>query len=486
MSYVSIPYYIMVVLAVVLYYAVPKKIRWMVLLLASGCFYYAVSERKEQLVVFGISIVLSYYSGILLQRGRDRKYKNSTLKMILTAGIIASGLPLFVSKCAEFFLGSVLHKPLIHWILPVGLSFYSLQTIGYLVDVYRAKMDPQKNIFRYTLFVSFFPLIIQGPISRYDQLEKQLFEGHDYDSQRLMRGIQLILWGWMLKYLIADKASVFVNAVFDHSAVYSGVFILVAAVLYSIQLYTDFLSCVTMSQGVAELFGIELTDNFNHPYFSTSINDFWKRWHKSLSAWLRDYIYIPLGGNRHGRVRKYVNLILTFAVSGLWHGGRWKYLFWGLMHASYQILEEVLEQPVNGMLEKISLPKGTRMRTLIEQMFNFFLVMLAWIIFRAESLKAGIKMIGTMFGKFYPWVFFDNSLFQLGLSQKEFEVLFLAVALLLAVSVLQEKGIKIREWFHRQNTAIRWMIYLCSIWSIWIFGTYGYGFQAADFIYGGF
>ena len=147
MSYVSIPYYIMVVLAVVLYYAVPKKIRWMVLLLASGCFYYAVSERKEQLVMFGISIVLSYYSGILLQRGRDRKYKNSTLKMILTAGIIASGLPLLVSKCAEFFLGSVLHKPLIHWILPVGLSFYSLQTIGYLVDVYRAKMDPQKNIF---------------------------------------------------------------------------------------------------------------------------------------------------------------------------------------------------------------------------------------------------------------------------------------------------------------------------------------------------
>ena len=369
MSYVSIPYYIMVVLAVVLYYAFPKKIRWMVLLLASGCFYYAVSERKEQLVMFGISIVLSYYSGILLQRGRDRKYKNSTLKMILTAGIIASGLPLLVSKCAEFFLGSVLHKPLIHWILPVGLSFYSLQTIGYLVDVYRAKMDPQKNIFRYTLFVSFFPLIIQGPISRYDQLGKQLFEGHDYDSQRLMRGIQLILWGWMLKYLIADKASVFVNAVFDHSAVYSGVFILVAAVLYSIQLYTDFLSCVTMSQGVAELFGIELTDNFNHPYFSTSINDFWKRWHKSLSAWLRDYIYIPLGGNRKGKLRQMFNMLAVWLLTGLWHGANWNFIAWGLL--LFLILS----------IEKAGLLKLLERWKLLGHLYMCFLIPVSWALF---------------------------------------------------------------------------------------------------------
>lgn len=206
----------------------------------------------------------------------------------------------------------------------------------------------------------------------------------------------------------------------------------------------------------------------------------------SLSAWLRDYVYIPLGGNRRGKIRKYMNLIITFAVSGLWHGGRWKYIFWGLLHAFYQIAGEILEKPVNFILEKALLPKGSKMRKFVEMVFTSFLVMIAWIIFRAESLKAGVKMILSMFSMFNPWILFDNSLFRLGLSQKEFEVLFLAVLLLTAVSALQEKGIKIREWFNRQNMLIRWTIYLCSIWTIWIFGTYGFGFNSADFIYGGF
>lgn len=206
----------------------------------------------------------------------------------------------------------------------------------------------------------------------------------------------------------------------------------------------------------------------------------------SLSARLRDYVYIPLGGNRRGKIRKYMNLIITFAVSGLWHGGRWKYIFWGLLHAFYQIAGEILEKPVNFILEKASLPKGSKMRKFVEMVFTSFLVMNAWIIFRAESLKAGVKMIRSMFSMFNPWILFDNSLFRLGLSQKEFEVLFLAVLLLTAVSALQEKGIKIREWFNKQNMLIRWTIYLCSIWIIWIFGTYGFGFNSADFIYGGF
>lgn len=406
--------------------------------------------------------------------------------MVLAFGILISAAPLIVSKCGEFLFRSVIHRPVVNWIIPVGLSFYSMQVIAYLVDIYRGKSEPQKNIFKYGLFISFFPIVIQGPISRYDQLGEQLFQGHSYDNKRFMGGVQLIIWGFFLKYLIADKASVFVNAVFNNYSAYSGMFIFIAAVLYSIQLYTDFWSCVTMSQGVAELFGIEIIDNFNHPYFSTSIKEFWRRWHISLSSWLRDYVYIPLGGNRKGKLRKNINLVITFAVSGLWHGGSWRYLCWGLMHAGYQIAGDILNGPKNFIFNRISLYEGTRTRKFIETIITSFLVMIAWIIFRAESLKAGLKMIISMFTKWNPWILFDNSLFRLGLSQKEFEVLFLAIILLIIVSALQEKGIKLREWFSKQNTAIRWIIYLCAIWSIWIFGTYGFGFNAADFIYGGF
>lgn len=486
MSYAAIPYYIMIILTAILYYILPKKIRWIALLISSGYFYDSVSDNRVQLMIFGISILAGYTCGIFIKKGHDRQYGDIASKCILTTGIVVSVLPLVVSKCGDLLLVSVLHKSSAGWILPVGLSFYSMQTVAYLTDIYHGKIEPQKNILKYTLFITFFPLIIQGPISRYDQLGEQLFEGHSYDDRQIMRGIQLILWGWGLKYLIADKAAIFVNAVFDNYQIYSGLFILIAGILYSIQLYTDFLSCVTISQGVSELFGIKLTDNFRHPYFSVSIKDFWRRWHMSLSAWLRDYVYIPLGGNRRGKIRKYMNLIITFAVSGLWHGGRWKYIFWGLLHAFYQIAGEILEKPVNFILEKASLPKGSKMRKFVEMVFTSFLVMNAWIIFRAESLKAGVKMIRSMFSMFNPWILFDNSLFRLGLSQKEFEVLFLAVLLLTAVSALQEKGIKIREWFNKQNMLIRWTIYLCSIWIIWIFGTYGFGFNSADFIYGGF
>lgn len=485
MSYISARFYILVAFSVVLYYMLPRKIRWIMLLISSGYFYYAVSNKK-QLVICAIAIYVSYLAGIFIKKAREKGKYGIQLKMILGTGILISTFPLIISKCGDFLLGSVMHKPQLSWIIPVGLSFYSMQMIAYLVDIYRGKIEPQRNVLKYTLFISFFPVIIQGPISRYDQLSDQLFEGHAYDSQRVMRGIQLIIWALFLKYLIADKASVVVDTIFDSYGSYAGFYIWTATVLYSIQLYTDFLSCVTISQGVAGLFGINLIDNFCHPYFSTSIKEFWRRWHISLSEWLRDYVYIPLGGNRRGKIRKYMNLAITFAISGLWHGGRWNYVFWGLMHAGYQIAGELLCKPRDYILEKISLPENSRTRRIIEMIVTSFLVMLTWIIFRAESLKSGIRMMKSMFDTFNPWILFDDSLFRLGLNQKEFEVLFMAILFLIVISIIQERGGSVRGWFNRQNIAIRWIIYFCAIWSIWIFGTYGYGFNAADFIYGGF
>lgn len=301
-----------------------------------------------------------------------------------------------------------------------------------------------------------------------------------------MNGIQLIIWGFFLKFMIADKASIIVSTVFNNFATYNGLYVWIAAILYSLQLYTDFLACVTLSQGISLLFGISIDDNFQRPYFATSVKDFWRRWHMSLSSWLRDYVYIPLGGNRKGTCRKNINLLITFIVSGIWHGGQWSFVFWGLLHALYQIAGEFTEKMQKKAFHLLHIDWNSMVGIFIRRTFTFFWVMLAWIIFRAANLKIGLQMIKRMFTAFNPWIFFDNSLFRLGLSQKEWEVLIFAIIVLVLVSALQESCFRIRNWLGHQALLVRWIVYLVSICCIWVFGTYGYGFDAKDFIYGGF
>ena len=485
MSYCSWIYYAMVIVLLFVYYIVPKRFRWFILLLGSIFFYTQIINSKKQIVLFFLSIMISFFSGLLLQK--IRHIENINIKrIILFIGIILASLPLLMEKIGDFICGSVIHVTKVSWIIPIGLSFYTLQLIAYLIDVYRGDIDAQINLLKFGLFVSFFPQIIQGPIPRYKQLNKELFEGNNYKTENIMRGIQLIIWGFFLKYMIADKAAVIVNAIFDNYHAYSGVYIWFAAFLYSIQLYTDFLSCTTMSQGVAEMFGIHLVNNFNHPYFSTSIKEFWHRWHMSLSLWLRDYVYIPLGGNKKGTFFKRINLIITFIISGLWHGGSWKYVVWGLLHAIYQIVGEVKHDitSLHGFNNSILI--NDKLSLTLRRIGTFVLVMIAWIIFRAESFKASLEIILSMFTSFNIWVLFNDSLFGFGLNWKEFIVLIISIVVLLGVSYFQEKGVQLRDWFSEQNTLIRWMIYLVAIWTIWICGSYGFGFDAKDFIYGGF
>ncbi|MCI9132647.1 MAG: MBOAT family protein [Lachnospiraceae bacterium] len=486
MGYTSLKYYILVIIALFLYYFLPKKIRWIILLVANIFFYFVITKNVVQIAIFITTIISSFLLGLYICNQRIKKESIRIRRITLLVGIIIVISPLIFSKAGFFIWSFTDNTVILDWILPVGLSFYSMQISAYLIDLYRGNILPQKNILKYFLFTSFFPIIIQGPISRYEQLSDQLVEGHDYDIQNIMKGIQLIIWGFFLKYVIADKAAVFVDAVFENHTAYSGMIILIAGGLYSIQLYTDFLSCVTMSQGVAQMFGIQIIDNFNHPYFSASVKEFWHRWHISFSSWLRDYVYIPLGGNRNGKISKYCNLIITFAISGIWHGGKWKFLFWGLLHAFYQIIEEITYKAKEKCFLFAFGEKESVSRKFVETLFTSFFIMISWIIFRARSLKVGIKMIVSIFSDFNVWVLFDNSLFRFGLNQKEFEILFLAILVLIFVSLLQEKGIQIRKWFSEQTVVIRWTIYLCAIWSIWIFGTYGFGFTTQDFIYGGF
>lgn len=306
------------------------------------------------------------------------------------------------------------------------------------------------------------------------------------ENLRLNIEVSTLQWGFFLKFMIADKAGVVVNTVFNNKDAYAGCYFLIAGILYSIQLYTDFMACTTLSQGAAKLFGITLGENFNHPYFSTSIKDFWRRWHISMSYWLRDYIYIPLGGNRKGKLRKNINLVLTFVVSGLWHGGTLKFLFWGLLHAFYQIIGGLTIKPRDKVYAMLGMNDHSKVKHALRVLGTCFLAMLGWIIFRADRLKTGLSMIKSIFTVFNPWVLTGNYLFNLGLNQSEWTILMLAVILLFFVSRTQEKGTVIGLKISSMNIILRYAIYLAAIAVIWIFGTYGFGFNAQDFIYGGF
>lgn len=346
--------------------------------------------------------------------------------------------------------------------------------ISYLADIYTGKTATCDSPAKLLLYFSFFPQIIQGPIPRYHELYPQLISQKEYDSKNTDLGIMRILYGFFLKLMIADKAKIIVDNIFANWEDYGGSIYWIAAILYSIELYTDFRACVEISKGVGCIFGIKISSNFHKPYLSTSIKEFWRRWHITLSQWLRDYIYFPLGGNRRGRVRKYGNILIVFVLSGFWHGGGMKFLLWGLMHGIYQIIEDVL---------------GTdryknRVYTVWRVIFTFVLVTIAWVIFRADNVKQGIVMI------LYMITFHSNAdvafnFWDLGLSVKQWGILIFAILVLTGT-----ENERLKNWIAcnvlNANAIYKGILYVAVGIVLTIFGTYGYGYNAQDFIYGGF
>ena len=482
MNYINLEYYLLVIAVLVVYYLLPIGKRWTALLAGSAVFYYFAASDIKQYMLFTGTILMSFLGALWIEAVSEKKKKT----MALWAVISVTAAPLLIMKVTGI-LQNHLREGIpggFSLIVPVGLSFYTLQIISYEADVYRGKIRAQRNPFKYALFISFFPQIIQGPIPRYEQLGGQLFEGRRFSADNLVRGSQRILWGFFLKLMIADKAAVAVNEIFDNFRMYEGTYVWVAGILYSIQLYTDFLSCTTIAQGAAELFGIKIVDNFRHPYFAVSVQDFWRRWHISLSEWLKDYVYIPLGGNRKGRVRKYLNLFLTFLVSGLWHGEGIRFLFWGFMHAVYQIFGACTVKFRDRLDEILMMPEGSFVRKFYRTAGTCFWVMTAWIIFRAKSLMNGLYMIRSMFTVFNPWLLFNGSLNAI-MSYQEWNILAASILVLFFVSRAQEKG-SVRDWIAEQHITVRWGLALACIAIVMVFGTYGFGYDAQAFIYGGF
>ncbi len=480
MSIISLTFLGFVALVFLGYFIIPIKLRPYVLLVANLCFY-ACFGLKSFAFLFA-TVLTSFFASLAMVRSSGAKKK-----CILFFAIAFNMGLLMIVKYLNFSLGLLfglfdLQAPVFSILVPLGIAFYTMQAVSYCADVYRGKYEAETNFVRYLLYMSYFPIIMQGPISRYDQLAHQLTTAHKFSYDRMKSGLCLALYGLFKKMVIADRAALLVNQVFGNHASYEGLEIVIAALLYTVQIYADFSGCVDICRGVSEGLGIRLEDNFKHPYFAVSIKDFWRRWHCSLSSWFKDYIYIPLGGSRKGRLRKYANLTLVFLASGLWHGVGLQFIAWGLIHATYQIIGDLTATPRKKLYACCQTNTASFSFRLGQQIITVILVTFAWIFFRAPSLSVAFDMIGSTFKVYNPWILADGTFLKLGLDAKDWNVLFISLLVLLTVSVLQQHG-SVRERLQKQTAWFRYLIYIAAVLTIVIFGIYGPGYDVSQFIY---
>ena len=368
--------------------------------------------------------------------------------------------------------------------LPVGISFYTFQALSYTIDVYFDKdYKIEKNLARYALFVTFFPQLVAGPIERSKNLLEQFYERHEFEYARVRDGLILMMWGLFQKIVIADRAAILVNQVYNDISSYSGFEVVIATVLFAIQIYCDFCGYSDIAIGAAKVMGFRLMTNFKQPYFSKSIKEFWRRWHISLSSWLRDYIYIPLGGGRCSKIKKYRNIMITFLLSGLWHGANWTYVVWGGLHGSFQVIGEVLF-PVREKIKCIlNIDSESFGHKIFQILFTFLLVDSAWIFFRASSLREAIMIYKPMFSEFNFEIFWNGRLYNLGLTRMDMSLLFIAIFVLWAVSILRNR-VSVLEELSKQHIIFRWGVYITLVYSIiFILLIQGFGFPSQEFIY---
>lgn len=375
------------------------------------------------------------------------------------------------------------NEPHLNIILPVGISFYTFQALGYTVDVYRGEIQAEKSFIQYALFVSFFPQLVAGPIERSKNLLGQLATPRVFCVEKAKSGFMLMLWGYFLKIVLADRIAVFVDCVYGNFNTYSGCYIMVATALFAVQIYCDFAGYSTIAMGAAEILGIELMDNFDAPYLSTSVAMFWRKWHISLTSWFKDYLYIPLGGSRKGKLRKYVNKMIVFLLSGLWHGANLSFVVWGALNGAYQIIGEIT-LPVRNMLsKKLRHDKKTAGLEGIRAIITFVLVDFSWIFFRAKGLREAMAIIKAMVKNWNPWVLLDGSIYKCGLDTKNFSLMLLCIALLLFADIWKKKGVALRQVILRQPFLVRCPCIAVAVFMIVTFGIWGPNYNAANFIY---
>ena len=488
MSFSSDLFYFFFILVVVFYYLIPKKFRWIELLIASYIFCISADVKFGLLLL--VSTTFSYFAGLWIGKAQDRKIK----KRFMLLGIITITALLFVFKYLDFFfatISSALAMVGFDWsfrgmelLLPIGISFYTFQTISYLLDVYNGTAEPERNFGKYALYVSFFPKLVSGPIERANHLLPQLYDPKPFEYQRFVDSLVRIGWGLFKKLVIADRLAVVANTYFSDPASFFAPQGVLAILFYSFQVYIDFAAYCDIAVGTAQILGIDLVENFDHPYFAKSVTEFWRRWHISLTEWLRDYIFIPLNfatRRKRSTLYQYRNILIVFLVSGIWHGASWTFIVWGILHGLYQVFEAATQKLRNRWIKKLNIDRNSFSHKLFQNLLTFSLVSFAWIFFRANSIHDAIYIIrsiittqGIILEK--HWAFTA-----LGLNSLEIGVAVHALGLVFLVEFLQRKHNLLKE-LNQQPLVFRWLVYLVLIFSIIIFGFYA-TYKPEDFIY---
>ena len=453
-------------LVLLFYFVLPKKLKWPLLLAASYFFYMIWNPPLIFLILFTTAV--SYVSAIIIEKTENKARKKFWLAMTL---ITSLGV-LFFFKYFNFladsaisvwnFFGGNADDLVLKLILPVGISFYTFQTLSYVIDVYRGDIKAERHFGWYALFVSFFPQLVAGPIERPDNLLPQLKADHKLEASNAFAGIQKMAVGFFKKIVVADLIAEFVNSVYNSPESATGFGIVIASVLFSVQIYCDFSGYTDIAIGCARVMGIRLMQNFNRPYQARSIKEFWARWHISLSTWFRDYLYIPLGGNRCSKARHFFNIFVVFFVSGLWHGASWTFVVWGVLHGVYQIVGALTKKPRERIYKALKIKTESLAFVLWQRFWTFVLVCFSWIFFRANSFSDALLLIQRLFTEWNTG-FFTETLSSMGITVTAVLVTLLSVLIMSMLdTITNDEKIGESGTASLQYTAL-WILFVVAI-----------------------
>jgi alginate O-acetyltransferase complex protein AlgI len=490
MLFNSLQYIAFFIIVVSFYFAIPHRFRWIFLLAASYYFYMCWNPKYILLII--TSTLVAYYTGILMgkEQAQDKRRKYLILSLVANLGLLVvfKYFNFFNENLRELFnyFNIFYGIPAFNLLLPVGISFYTFQTLSYSIDIYRDERAPEKSLGIFALYVSFFPQLVAGPIERSTNLLPQFFEKKEFDYDRVTSGLKIMAWGMFKKVVIADRLAVVVNQVYGSPEGFTGVTILIATFFFAYQIYCDFSGYTDIAIGTARVLGFELMANFKRPYFAGSIREFWQRWHISLSTWFRDYLYIPLGGNRVNRLRHYTNLTIVFLICGLWHGASWTFVIWGGIHGFYMIFSRITGNLRSKAVTLSGLGRFPKFHQLFKTIVTFILVCFAWVFFRANNLEDAIHLIrnsfiglGSLILNIMDIAYVRGVLRPLDISQTEMAISIILIIFLELVHLLQEINIsKIK--FKSLPMWARWAAYYVLTLGFLLFGSFNSG---QDFIY---
>lgn len=472
MLFNSINYLIFFPTVVCLYFVLPYRYRWVLLLSAS--YYFYMSWKVEYIFLILFSTIVDYYVGLKMGKAETQAAKRKFLILSIATNLgILFGFKYFnfVGESTRVLLNGMnifYDVPFFAALLPVGISFYTFQSMSYSIEVYRGNQKPETHFGIFALYVAFFPQLVAGPIERSTHLLPQFYRTFDFDYRRVTRGLRLMTWGLFKKVVIADRLAYFVNSAYDAPREHSGAPFALATFFFAFQIYCDFSGYSDIAIGSAKVMGFSLMDNFRRPYFSESITEFWQRWHISLSSWFRDYLYIPLGGNRVPLRRWAANIMIVFVASGLWHGAAWTFVTWGALHGSYILIGYMISRTIH-------INSTSKSYRLARVFLTFSLVLFAWIFFRANSVGDAYYIVNHLFDDFGIWDYAQSLSIQ---RQLELFLSFFFIGALLVFEYSEER-FNIIGRFDQQSAWVRWPIYYLILMMILMFGVFG----RSEFIY---